>query len=95
MGFIKAEFGCQMIQTSIIRTGVVSNKIAKPLLCNLKCIKDIANNFCVVDSWVLAELCGQSKHIIHHTAFLIKVIYIHASKSKFAIRSLPAIKGYI
>ena len=30
--------------------GVVSNKVAKPLLCNLKRIKDVTNNFRVVNS---------------------------------------------
>jgi hypothetical protein len=30
--------------------GVISNKVAKPLLYNLKYIKDVANNFRVVNS---------------------------------------------
>jgi len=38
--------------------GVVSNKVAKPFLYNLKHIKDITNNFRVVNSWVLAKLRG-------------------------------------
>ena len=50
MGLIKAKFNCQIIQTSIIRVGVVSNKVAKPLLYDLKRIKNVANNFRVVNS---------------------------------------------
>jgi len=30
--------------------GVISNKVAKPLFYNLKRIKDVANNFCIVNS---------------------------------------------
>ena len=30
--------------------GIISNKVAKPLLYNLKRIKDITNNFRVVNS---------------------------------------------
>ena len=58
MGFVKAKFDCQMIQISIICVGVVSNKVAKPLLYNFECIKDVINNFRVVNSRVLAKLRG-------------------------------------
>ena len=56
ISLIKAKFNYQIIQISIIYIGIVSNKVAKPLFYNLKYIKDITNNFRVVDSQVLTKL---------------------------------------
>jgi hypothetical protein len=50
MGLIKAKFNYQIIQISIVRISIISNKVTKPFLYNLKYIKDITNNFRVVNS---------------------------------------------
>ena len=45
-----------MIYISIIISGIISNKIAKPLFTNIKMGKNITNYFCIVDSCILRTL---------------------------------------
>ena len=44
-----------MIYTNIIISGVISDKIAKPLFTDVEMGKDITNYFYIVNSCIIAE----------------------------------------
>ena len=45
-----------MVYISTIIGGIVSNKIAKPLITNIKTGKDVTNYLSVINSYITAKL---------------------------------------
>ena len=57
------------IKHGIIIQSVISNKVAKPFLINIKAIKYITNNFYIVNTRVTAELLQKGNQIVNYTLF--------------------------
>ena len=67
--FNKVVANSKDIKHGIIIQSVISNKVAKPFLINIKTIKYITNNFYIVNTRVTAELLQKGNQIVNYTVF--------------------------